>query len=68
MVATNTWYAMRAAERMIDVEWGPAPYPATSASPSRRRWMDGHRRGIDGSARGANDGDVESGHRQESRM
>ncbi|MDH3225141.1 MAG: molybdopterin-dependent oxidoreductase, partial [Gemmatimonadota bacterium] len=29
VVATNTWYAMQAA-RMIDVEWGPAPYPETS--------------------------------------
>lgn len=29
VVATNTWYAMRAAN-MIDIEWGPAPYPETS--------------------------------------
>lgn len=30
VIATNTWYAMQAA-KMIDVEWEPAPYPATSA-------------------------------------
>jgi len=29
VIATNTWYAMQAA-KMIDVEWKPAPYPATS--------------------------------------
>jgi len=30
VIATNTWYALEAAE-MIDVEWESAPYPATSA-------------------------------------
>ncbi|NNF27346.1 MAG: xanthine dehydrogenase family protein molybdopterin-binding subunit, partial [Gemmatimonadetes bacterium] len=29
VVATNTWYAMQAA-RMIDVDWGPGPYPETT--------------------------------------
>lgn len=31
VIATNTWAAFRAAEA-IDVEWGPAPYPADSAA------------------------------------
>ena len=29
VVATNTWYAFQAAER-IDFDWGPAPYPETT--------------------------------------
>lgn len=50
VIATNTWYAMQAAE-MIEVEWGPAPYPATTAEHQEaveraidenpeRRWRD----------------------------
>lgn len=30
VVATNTWHAMQAADAII-FDWGPAPYPATSA-------------------------------------
>lgn len=30
VIADNTWRAFRAAEA-IEIEWGPAPYPATSA-------------------------------------
>jgi isoquinoline 1-oxidoreductase beta subunit len=30
VIATNTWYAMQAAQK-IDVQWEPAPYPATTA-------------------------------------
>ena len=37
VVATNTWYAMRAADQ-IEFQWGPAPYPDTS---------EGHRQRID---------------------
>ena len=29
VIATNTWYAMEAA-RAVRIEWGPAPYPATT--------------------------------------
>ena len=29
VVATNTWLAMQAAE-MVEVDWGPAPYPETT--------------------------------------
>jgi isoquinoline 1-oxidoreductase beta subunit len=50
VVATNTWYAMEAI-REVDVEWGPAAYPATTAEHRRvlvdalegeggRRWRD----------------------------
>lgn len=35
VVATNTWYAFQAAER-IEIEWGPAPYPATTAGHRQR--------------------------------
>ncbi len=50
VVASNTWFAMQAA-REVEVEWGPAPYPDSSAEHraalvdairdgSGRRWRD----------------------------
>jgi isoquinoline 1-oxidoreductase beta subunit len=50
IVASNTWYAMKAAAT-VKVEWGPAPYPATNAEhrsavesaldgDSLKRWRD----------------------------
>ena len=35
VVATNTWYALRAAEA-IEFDWGAAPYPATDAEHRER--------------------------------
>jgi isoquinoline 1-oxidoreductase beta subunit len=35
VVATNTWYAFRAAEAIV-FDWGPAPYPETTAGHRER--------------------------------
>jgi isoquinoline 1-oxidoreductase beta subunit len=35
VVATNTWYAFQAAEQ-IEFDWGPAPYPETTAGHRER--------------------------------
>jgi isoquinoline 1-oxidoreductase beta subunit len=37
VVATNTWYAFQAAEQ-IEFNWGPAPYPETTAG--HREWLE----------------------------
>jgi isoquinoline 1-oxidoreductase beta subunit len=56
VVATNTWYAFEAAKK-IDIDWGPARYPETTA---------GHRRSIEVEFfkehyyRPRDDGDVEA--------
>jgi isoquinoline 1-oxidoreductase beta subunit len=56
VVATNTWYAFQAAQQ-IEFDWGPAPYPETTA---------GHRERLEGALEGQpyywarNDGDVEA--------
>ena len=56
VVATNTWYAFRAADQ-IEFDWGPAPYPATDA---------GHRESVERAFdkkpyyRARNRGDVET--------
>ena len=56
VVATNTWYAFQAVEQ-IEFDWGPAPYPETTA---------GHREHVEAAFEGRpyyrarNDGDVDA--------
>jgi isoquinoline 1-oxidoreductase beta subunit len=56
VVATNTWYAFQAAEQ-IEFDWGPAPYPETTA---------GHRESVEAAFAGGpyyrprDEGDVEA--------
>lgn len=55
VVASNSWFAMQAA-RAVEVEWGPAPYPSSTAE-HRAAVVEATREG--NGRRWRNDGDVD---------